>query len=518
MELNAVKKDFRKVDLRIALVYPNLYKAGMSSLAIHLIYMLFNSFENILCERVFLDYPNSLESNQSLSNFDVVGFSLQFETDYVNLVKILSRSGIPLKSKDRDGKFPLIMAGGPCAAENPAPISDFVDFFVVGELEAIAEELIHSLIEIRRGWLHLSDLTDIKGIYVPLYTDKKVSRVWVDNLNESFYPVRQIIPQLDAQSKYYPAFGKAFLLETSRGCYRCCNFCLIGCQFAPYRERSLHKLEDIVREGIAVNNVNKIASIASAFSDYQYLEDLCEYIVNLNLELAIPSIRADKVNEQLVRLLVKGNAKTLTLAPETASEKMVKLINKGIEAEDTLNAVKCALENGIRNIKLYFIIGLPNESLDDVVEIPKLVEKMMELKPSPKVIRLSVNPFVPKPHTPFQFAPQMSVEELKKRLKIIYKGLKHYGRRVEVESLDPRWAKIQAVLSLGGRELGELICEVASRDGGLTGWLNIFKKLGPLDEYIRVLQANPPFPWEVIESFMGRSRLYAIFKNAVDGG
>ncbi|MFX1485523.1 MAG: radical SAM protein [Promethearchaeota archaeon] len=500
IEINALKKDFKKVDLRFALVYPNHYRAGMSSLAVHLIYELINDREDSLCERIFMSTrPLSVESRQPLSRFDVVGFSLQYETDYLNVLKILKASDIPLRSADRTRSNPLVIAGGPCVSENPEPIAHFVDVFVVGELEPIFNDLMTTLVQTEPK-SNLEELAEIKGIYVPSLNPECVERVWAKDLDSTYHSIRQIIPQVEKDDEYSPAFGKALLVEASRGCCHRCRFCLIGYQCNPYRERNLSQLAAIIEDGIRSTGVRKIALIGPAISDYTRLEDLCWQIVNSGLELSIPSLRADHVTENMIQALVNGGQKTIALAPEVASTALAESINKGITKDHVLDSAQTALASGIKNLKLYFIIGLPSETDDDALQIAYLSKEVADLGFTKHSVRLSVNPFIPKPHTPFQWFAQPPLDILRKRLRIVKTQLKH-DSRIEVENLDLKWGRIQTALSLGDRRLGNVLESAAMLNGGLGDWRRAFRLHGlRIEDYVnKPRSVDDRLPWNFIK-------------------
>ncbi|MFX0097631.1 MAG: radical SAM protein [Candidatus Hodarchaeota archaeon] len=499
VEINALKKDFQKVDLRFALVYPNQYRAGMTSLAVHLMYELINDREDSLCERLFMSaQPLSVESRQPLSKFDVVGFSLQYETDYTNVLKILRSSNIPVRSADRTSDNPLIVAGGPCVSENPEPLAYFVDVFVVGELESIFDDIMAILVK-PSPKSNLEELANIRGIYIPSLYPEHVERVWVKDLDSVYHSIKQIIPQVEKDDSYSPAFGKALLVEASRGCWRGCRFCLIGYQCRPYRERSLSRLKEIIDDGVKYTGVEKVALIGPAISDYSRLEDLCWLIVNSGLELSIPSLRADRVSENIIEALVTGGQKTISLAPEVASTALVESINKGITQDHVLTSAQTALAGGIENLKLYFIIGLPSETDDDALQISHLAEKVANLGFKKHSVRLSINPFIPKPHTPFQWFAQQPLDVLRRRLKTIKTQLRR-DSRIKVEHLDLRWGRIQTALSLGDRNLGEVLESAAIFNGGLGDWRRAFKTHDlKIEDYAnRPRSIGDKLPWDFI--------------------
>jgi len=505
LEVNVVRKDWRKVRLRFAFIYPNVYRVGMSSFATQLLYFLLNSRENVVCERCFLPYqrratPVSLESGRNLREFDVVGFSLQFETDYVNVVDILRRSGIPLHSKDRSKNNPLIIAGGPCAWENPEPISNFIDLFIIGDAEAILGRLIDLFQDIKDPRENLEVFADIEGVYVPSLSRHSVKRAWIKRLDDCPHPVAEIIPQVDENSPFAPVFGKSFLLEVVRGCNRGCRFCLIGFQNRPMRARSFKILKDLVEEGTKFSQVRKVSLIGSAISDHPGFEDVCWYIVDSGFELSVPSLRVDGFSESIAEALVKGGQKTVTFAPEAGTFRLRKAVRKPFTEEQILTAIAMAKKCGIKNVKLYFVIGLPGEDRDDLQGIVDLIRKVLNLGYSPSELHVSFTPFIPKPHTPFQWLPQLPLKEINERLKFVVKNLKGFGLNY-VDYLDPKWAKIQAALSLGDRKLGKIIEYVAEHGGSLGAWRKAQKafNINLTDYSDRVKAFEEELPWSHID-------------------
>lgn len=502
-ELNVVKKNWRKVDLRVALCYPNKYHVGMSSLAIHLIQYLLNSRDDVVCERIFLPYtqsqPASLESGQPLKNFDLIGFSIQFETDYPNIVRMLLDSHIPPYAKDRiDKEFPLIIGGGPCGSGNPEPIADFFDLFVIGDIEPILDIIIDRCIELKTPKRYLAEFLDISGVYAPSLHQDSIKSVWVKKLDEVPHPLQQVVPMVDVEDTVSPAFGKTFLTEISRGCSHGCRFCLIGCTNRPYRERSLHVLKTIIDTGTRLTGVEKVSLIGAALSDYKHLETLCWHIVNSGLNLSIASLRADCVTPNLIEALTKSGQKTIALAPETGTNDLRSCIHKGITNDDIIKAVEIASEHGINNLKLYYIIGFPMEGQADLEGIISLTKTVLKLKF--RKIMLSINPFVPKAHTPFQWDSQPPLEVLRQKKKFIESALRKLAPRIELNFLDFRWGKIQTLLSTGGRELGEVVKSVAERSASLGSWRYALSRSHiDLEDYIHRFSLYQETPWDHIQ-------------------
>jgi len=503
-ELNTIKKDWRKVDIKVALCYPNTYRAGMTGLTVKLLYALLNSREDTLCERFFTptlrEGWRSLESNQPLSKFDIVAFTLQYEEDYPNVVRMLLESGIPPRVEARREEDPLVIAGGPCATANPEPLADYIDLFVIGEAEPIMDQLLDEIKISGKPRKHIEELADLEGIYLP-YVSDAAERVWIRDLNDALHPLAQQIPLVEEGSPYMPIFGKAFTVEVVRGCNRSCRFCLIGHIWRPKRERSLERVVSIIDEGIKYTPVNKISLIGASLFGYSHLEDLCEAIVSRGFELSVSSLNPESITERLADLLAKGNQRTVTVAPDAATEKMRGVIRKMMEEESLINAAKALLSRGVKQLKMYFMIGLPEEVPEDVAAIAHLSKKVANVGYGFRSIHLSINPFIPKPHTPFQWKKPPSVSYVRSCLKLIREELKG-DRRFIISMLDPRHAQIQALLSLGDREVGRAIEFVARRGGGLGSWRRAFKECGiSLERYIGEKDPKEPMPWDKIRVY-----------------
>jgi len=501
-ELNAIKKDWRRVDIRIAFCYPNVYRAGMTGLTVKLLYNLLNAREDVLCERFFVptlrEGWRSLESNQPLSRFDIVAFTLQYEEDYPNVLRMLLESNIPPRRENRRDEDPLVIAGGPCATGNPEPLADYIDLFVIGDAEPVIDSILDEIISSGKSRRILEDLASIKGVYAPDISED-AERVWVQDLNEAPHPLAQQIPLVEDGSPYMPIFGKAFTVEVVRGCNRSCRFCLIGHICRPKRERSLGRILSIIDEGTKYTPVKKISLIGASLFDYRHLEELCEIIVSRGFEISVSSLRPECITERLADSLRMGNQRTVTIAPDAATLKMRSAIGKMMKEEDLMDAARILLDHGIRQLKMYFMIGLPEETPEDVAAIAELSKKIADLGYGSKSIHLSINPLIPKPHTAFQRMGIASISYLRECLKIIRKGLGSDGR-FTISMLDPRHAQIQALLSLGDRKVGEII-EFAARHGnGLGTWRRALKKHGiDLEEYVGEKDSEESLPWEKIK-------------------
>ncbi len=462
LEHNAIIKDFRNVDMRFASCYPNLYRSAMSSLGFHIIYDFLNSREDIYCERVVYPMSKSLETGSPLKNFDIVSFSLQYEQDYFNVLKMLKDGGVPVKKKDRTSKDPLVIAGGPCASSNPLPMTDFVDLFIVGEAEAVMDEFIDKCIELDDPRNSLEEFLDIEGVYL---ADNPVKMVTVSDLRDACHPLRQIFPETDNKD-YIPAFGRAFLLEVSRGCTRGCRFCMAGCIFRPRREMPLKDLLKIAEEGCQKTGLKKVALIGAAVSDYSKIEELCEGLHELGLQVTTPSLRIESITENLLEILKASGLRTITIAPESTWE-VRKAANKFITDESVESTIKKAIKHEL-NVKLYFMIGLPTETTADMEDLVGYVDKLIKLGSKRNQIKLSVNPFIPKPHTPFQWE-KFDTKSIKSKAKYLNSNIKIRSFKIE----NPRKAMLQYVLSMGGNELGKLIYRSVYETVPMKEWADL---------------------------------------------
>ncbi|MHA2189470.1 MAG: B12-binding domain-containing radical SAM protein [Candidatus Thorarchaeota archaeon] len=477
-EINAIVKDVRRVEVLFGFCYPSTYRAGMTGLATHIFYSILNSRGDTSCERYFrFDVTSpvrSVESGRHIKENQIIGFSLTYEEDIINLVQMLTLGSIPVLSKDRSEADPIVLVGGPVVSSNPEPYVDFVDAFVIGEGDLVIHEIVDASRDADSRKNALDSLAEIRGVYVPSVDPSSVERLIMANLDTTYHPTAQVLADVPNGNKREPVFGKAFLLEVSRGCGHSCKFCLVGHICRPRRVRSLTKLQEILELGLKETPVQKVALIASSLGDLDGLEELASWIVDKELALSVPSLRADSVSEDLLASLIKGGQRTLTVAPETGTYRLRKLMGKGLSDDDIENAASLAAKAGMKSLKLYFIIGLPEESEEDVAAIATLTKRLASgtgLK-----VTAAVNPFVPKAHTRWETQPQQPIEVLRKKMKIIEKNLRNVPR-ASIETLDPRNARIQAALSVGDRSLGKVI-RIAAEDGGYSGWRRAEKQTG----------------------------------------
>lgn len=504
--------------LKAALVYPNTYKAGMSSLGFQTIYRLANNIDFIACERVFLpghkqkeQKPKSIESGLSLDRFDIILFSISFENDYLHLVQLLDKAGIPLRSPDRNHTHPLVVAGGVACFLNPEPIAPFIDTFLLGEAECLLDTFFNAFLKKSSKDSFLQTLeTKIPGAYVPLHTQKNSFKIKVQYL-ENLENVTTTTSILTSDT----AFKDTFLIETLKGCPHGCRFCSSGFIYRPPRVYPKKNILSAIDD--AMGKTDKIGFVSSAIADHPDITDICTYGLENNFRLSFSSLRADKLTDKLIGSISDSGVKTATIAPEAGSVRMRKIINKKMEEPDILFAVQRLVKSKILNIKLYFMIGLPFEQDQDVQAIVDLTKKIKSVfleasKKNKKIgtITLSINPFIPKPGTPFQWAAMEKEKVLKQRVKIIKQGLKKVANvNVNFESL--RQAKIHALLSLGDQKIASIIESAMDK-----GWSFAMKQEKDYCESIiyKEKAIDAPLPWDFLDNRIKKTFLAKEFKRA----
>ncbi len=536
-EKGTVRKDWAG-KIRIALVYPNHYHVGMSNLGFHVIYRLLNDHQDVVCERVFLPEDNgathgglrSMESQRPLGDFDIIAFSISFENDYPNLLTLLTEGGIPRWSSERDTPHPLVIAGGVTTFLNPEPIAPFVDCFLVGE----AEPILDIFLDVYRRHSDKQELLEalavhVPGAYVPGLYDvaynpdgtiaefrpksgvpAKVQRVAVEDL--SYWDTSSII------LTPHTTFCDTYLVEAGRGCHHGCRFCATGFVYRPPRFRPKGALENCLENG--ATRSNRIGMMAAAVLDVPYIEELCQKALHQGVQLSFSSLRADRLTPELVDIFRRSNLKTVTIAPDAGSERMRRVINKGINDQDLLRAADLLVGAGIPNLKLYFMVGLPTETMSDVEAIVALCKQVKHrfLKASRTTKRIgqitvSLNSFIPKPSTPFQWVPLEDVKILKAKIKHVKEGLRRVAN-VRVHSDVPRWAYIQALLSRGDRRTAQLLATAHENKGN---WPKTLKAsiINP-DFYVyRERPLDEILPWDFIDHGINKAFLIEEYHKAL---
>jgi radical SAM family uncharacterized protein/radical SAM-linked protein len=545
-ELNTVKKDLNNTSLiRFALAFPDIYDIGMSHLGLKILYNILNSRDDVWAERVYAPWVDmeekmrkegielaGLESSSPLRDFDIVGFSLQYEMSYTNVLNMLDLAKIPLMSKDRDEKYPLIIAGGP-SAFNPEPLADFIDFFVIGD----GEDVIHEIIECYKSNENigrrsiLEKMSEIEGIYVPsifsleqnsdgmlvVSGKKKVKKRAVSDLNDSPYPTDYIIPFMR------PIHDRA-VIEIMRGCSRGCRFCQAGMIYRPVRERDWSVVKDLAEKVIEKTGYEELSLSSLSTCDHSSIYEIVSDLVESpgkkrHVSISMPSLRTDAFSLELAQKIESAGKTGLTFAPEVASDRLRNVINKDISEERLLSTIESAFSSGWETLKLYFMIGLPTETEDDVLEIPKLIREVLNVARRANrraSISVSVSTFVPKAHTPFQWERQLSIDEVQQRQRLITERIGR-NNRVDISFHSPYISYLEGAFARGDRRLGKVLLEAHKLGCKLDGWTEFFdynKWMQAFDKcgidpsiYHQVGDVNQSLPWDHIDTLITKEFL-----------
>ena len=511
-EYNAVVKDRDQVRLRVALCFPDTYEIGMSNLGVRILYGLMNELDGVWCERVFAPWGDmeeemrragiplyGLESGDPIGSFDFIGFSLGYELAYTNVLNMLDLAGLPVRAADRGEGTPIVVAGGTCAY-NIEPLAPFVDIVSLGEGEDVTVEMLRLYQKGRElGWSkaeYLRQAAAIPGLYIPaLYQvsyredgtveaithdpvapDRVVKRI-VQDLNRSYFPVKTIIPSTEI-------VHDRVMLEVFRGCIRGCRFCQAGYAYRPVRSKDPQMLVEQGIEACRDSGYQEITLSSLSTSDYRPLNQLCDglldYCEGRNISLSLPSLRADNFSMSLMQRLQKVRKSGLTFAPEAGTQRLRDAINKNVTEEDLMTSCRTAFSGGWSAVKLYFMLGLPTETDEDVLGIAHLAEQVYrvwrEVTPNrARGVRITVSTswFVPKPHTPFQWEPQITMEEYQRRVNLLRDAL-HGKKSIVYNWHDPQTSYLEAVFARGDRRLADAI-EWAWRDGAkFDSWSEYF--------------------------------------------
>ena len=515
--------------ISIVLAYPNTYSIGMSSLGFQMIYGLLNDINDIVCERVFLPPPEdvreyertgtelfSLESKRSLTRFNIIAFSVSFENDYPNILKMLRMSNIPQRSAARDESHPLLIMGGVCSFYNPEPLAEFFDVCFVGEAEEMLPEFLNSYRASQSREDLLKKITKIEGIYVPKYyslsfsesTGQLVSRRTEENApaivvkrtvqDISKLPFRLPVVTPEAE------FSNMCLLEVIRGCPWSCRFCVAGHVYRPARKKDLNVLEGDVRKALSVTG--RVGLIGPSLSDYPHATEVLSIE---GVDFSITSLRASPGSAHLVRSM-RGH-KSVSIAPEAGSERLRKVINKKVTEDDIMETARLILSSDIETLRLYFMIGLPTETIKDIEAIVGLVSGI-RANSKKGFITLSVSTFVPKPFTPFQWHFMAPLKEVREKLQVIRKGLLRL-KGVRVFHDVPKYAYMQGLFALGDRRVSSFVEEVS-----INGFAAIKKKAGDIgpDFYVfRKKDFTKTLQWDFIDAGVSKDRLWNEYELAV---
>lgn len=528
---------------KVAIVYPNTYFVGMSNLGLHIIYEEINLRNDSVCERIFLPEKKeleaydktktplmSVETQRPMHQFDVVAFDVTFEMDYFHIPLMLRHGRVPVMSEERTSFDPIVIAGGPCATFNPEPFADFIDAFIIGEGEGIVTAVLERIRKDRENGESreetIAALAQIDGVYVPaLYTpqyDDNDRFVGYDIADGAPKIIRRHFEPLTSGGETviatnFTEFGAMYIIEVARGCGRHCRFCMAGYCFRVPRVRPL----DILKEGVdrAEKLGKKVGLMGAAISDYPEVDELVTYIRSKDMRYSCASLRADSLTQAVVDGLADSGQKTITIAPETGSERLRRVINKGISEENLRTAAQLSSKSGIQHMRLYIMIGLPTETDEDIDAIIGLAERtqahMAEVGCKGR-LTLSINPFIPKPFTPFQWMAMDHQKSVEKKLQYIKKSLQK-NRRIEVLVESPKEAYIQGVLARGDRRLGRVLAACAL-DRGSKSFKSEMKKAGlDMDNCnYRERKFEDYLPWSHLDMGLRDGYLEQEWQRAVD--
>ncbi|MBS5951062.1 MAG: TIGR03960 family B12-binding radical SAM protein [Clostridium sp.] len=557
-ELNQVVKNPKEVDIRFAFCFPDVYEVGMSHLGTRILYHTINERKDTYCERVFAPWPDmeaqlreneiplmSLETKDPLTEFDILGFTLQYEMSYTNILNMLDMAGITYRASERGEDEPIIMAGGPCAY-NPEPLYDIVDFFEIGE----GEEIMNDVLDVYRKYKgqgkkkeFLREIARIEGVYVPSLYDvtynedgtikefkpkfddvpAKVKKRIINNFDKVDFPLDMIVP-------YSEIVHDRVVLETSRGCTNGCRFCQAGMIYRPVREKTTNTLLDQARKMIDASGYQEVSLASLSICDYSDIQNLVSSLIlehgGKNVGVALPSIRVDAFSVDLIKEIQKVRKTGLTFAPEAGSQRMRDIINKGLTEERILEATKSAFESGWSTIKLYFILGLPYEEIEDAAGIGELAEKMAavyygipkEKRAKGLKITVSTSILVPKPFTPFQWAPMARPEEVWNKIDAVKGAIK--TRAINYNYHEQKTSFMEAVFARGDRRTCELLIKAFEKGARFDGWSEYFNyelwleamKECNIDEDFYVYRDrsyDEILPWDFIDIGVNRKYLEA---------
>ncbi len=513
-EINMVKKNPENVDIRFAFCFPDVYEVGMSHVGLQILYYFFNRRNDMYCERCFAPWHDmedimrkenillfALETGDSLSKFDFIGFTLQYEMSFTNIINMIDLAGIPIWSKERGEEHPIIIAGGPCAY-NPEPLADIIDIFYIGEGEVSYDELMDLYKENKKNGgtkkEFLEKALKIDGIYVPCFYEvtykengeiktfkanhkdapEKVRKVIVDDLDRVFYPEKQLVPLIET-------VHDRVTMEVFRGCIRGCRFCQAGYIYRPVRERSADSLLDKADNLVKFSGHEEISLTSLSTADYREFKKLAEGLMDKfskeHINISLPSLRIDAFSLELMKKVQEVRRSSLTFAPEAGTQRLRNVINKGLTEDEILNGCSLAFEGGWNRVKLYFMVGLPTETDDDLIGIAKLssaiVDKYYEMPKEKRNRGVSVvvssSCFVPKPFTPFQWSPQATFKEFMKKQKLVKTSMER--KQIKFNYHEVQLSSMEGVLARGDRRVAKAIVKAWEKGAKFDGWNDLFK-------------------------------------------
>ncbi|HEU18196.1 MAG TPA: TIGR03960 family B12-binding radical SAM protein [Deltaproteobacteria bacterium] len=539
-EVNSIRKDHSRCELTFGLAFPDAYEVGMSHLGLQILYSILNDETSVAAERFFAPWPDmerllrqtntplmSLESQTPLNRFDIIGFSLQYELSYTNVIAMLELGGVPIFASDRGSHDPLVIAGGPCAF-NPEPVAPFFDAIVIGEGEDVITDITRTVTEGKKKGYRRNDflavLALIDGVYVPSVHryGEIITKRTVSDINNWPVPEKPIVPSMKT-------IHDRVTLEIARGCSRGCRFCQAGMVWRPTRERIPELLGSMAENMLCSTGHDELSLLSLSSGDYSLIESLLTMFMNRyherKIALALPSMRVETLTGTLIDQIKRVRKTSFTLAPEAGTQRLRNVINKGNTEENLIATTKRVFDAGWKSVKLYFMIGLPTETDDDLAGITDLAYKVLKEGGKKRQLTVSLSTFIPKPHTPFQWHRQISLQEIQERQDFFKKTIRH--RNINLRWHDGRMSLLEGILSRGDRKIASLILKAYEQGCRFDGWGDQFRferwqqalteSNIAIDDYLRERDVDERLPWDKIDCGLDKSFLLEEYHKSFRG-